>query len=794
MLVLSALAGALLATAQGPSPVLPSVPDDPDAPPVTSSTFTAPAPGLLQVTAAASDARGNLYLTGRTSVRGLPDARTAFQGTASGQDAFVIALDPTGRVLWASYLGGNDWRSGSRHFPGDIGLAIAVDPQGQPVVAGQTCSTDFPTTSAVLPSAVAAAACDGFVTKFGADGRRLLFSTYLGGVDAPASVTGLAAGPAGETWLALTSISRRIATHADLSGGDGTLVVVKLNPAGGVTWSTRLRRHPWRPGSGPVPMAVDAAGDVYLAADAPDGGALVTRLDGSGRRLVYEVPLRRDAEVSALTVAGDGHLVVTGRTLGALDTLNAWQAAPGGGWDGFFARITPGGALSSLSYLGGPNWEASGSAVHAVATAGGVLVGLAAGSQELPVFRPWMRRHPDGTLRSTDLGGSWSYVQPGASALVGDGVHQAIFGVRSDVVVSEDNGDTWRVESPRAPAGVEPITASIVAVDPRGPRYMTSRYIVWRYLPGAQTATEILRAQPGAVLNVLAVNPLDGSAWVSGNHGLEATWDGGTTWLSRREGLPGGVDISGTFRHSSPEALAFDPFRPEIAYAGMRDGLYASTDAGASWRNVTSQVDAVLGGPAHITAVVVDPRDPRTVYAGTFGRGVIVSNDRGATWSVALREVGITALAVDPVDSRVYASLALGEGEPLIWHSRDRGLTWQPSSKPWQLRRQPGRLFVHPASRRVFAESGYSDSAPYLALMRTAARPSDRALTAGWRWLASAAHDEPAAFGPVFASYLGSGSLAALAAAPDGDVAAVVVRRDGFSSSPAEFTVLRFRP
>ena len=378
-MALPLIAGLLLVRGQGvTSTVLPPSAADPNAPPVTSTTFTAPAPGLLDISAATTDASGNLYLAGRTSVSGLTGSKPAFQATPRGQDAFVLKLDPGGRVLWVSYLGGNDRRSASRHFPGDVAMAISVDPQEQPVVGGVTCSTDFPTVNAILQSPVAANGCDGFVAKFSADGQRLLFSTYLGGPDASAAVSDLATGPAGETWLALTSTSRQIATHNDLSGGAGTLVVVKLNPAGGVTWSTRL------PSRGPLAapvreaLTVDAAGDVYVAVGPSVGGSTVTRLDASGRRIVYDVWLRGDARASQVAITADRHLVVTGTTLGQLlDVSSAWQAAPGGGWDGFFARITPSGEVASLSYLGGPGWEASGGEVKAIAmAAGGVLVGL----------------------------------------------------------------------------------------------------------------------------------------------------------------------------------------------------------------------------------------------------------------------------------------------------------------------------------------------------------------------------------------------------------------------------------
>ena len=82
------------------------------------------------------------------------------------------------RLLYSTYLGG------SRN---DTALAIAVDNTSNAYVTGATFSTDFQTVNAVQP-AFGGGSNDSFVAKLNRNGDRLLYSTYLGGSSADASL------------------------------------------------------------------------------------------------------------------------------------------------------------------------------------------------------------------------------------------------------------------------------------------------------------------------------------------------------------------------------------------------------------------------------------------------------------------------------------------------------------------------------------------------------------------------------------------------------------------------------
>jgi photosystem II stability/assembly factor-like uncharacterized protein len=134
-----------------------------------------------------------------------------------------------------------------------------------------------------------------------------------------------------------------------------------------------------------------------------------------------------------------------------------------------------------------------------------------------------------------------------------------------------------------------------------------------------------------------------------------------------------------------------NPGGGSITYGG--DGIYRSTDGGRSWRHLG------LRRSSTIARLVVDPANPRRLYAAVSGnlyvpggqRGLYVSGDRGRSWTRSLQPpnstTGASDVAVDPKNpSRIYVGMwdhirhpdvrtytGVGSG---LWRTTNRGQSW----------------------------------------------------------------------------------------------------------------------
>ena len=159
------------------------------------------------------------------------------------------------------------------------------------------------------------------------------------------------------------------------------------------------------------------------------------------------------------------------------------------------------------------------------------------------------------------------------------------------VFKSVDKGDTWSLISPDLSASTDPDRRSTAA--------------------GA-LAESPLRA------GVLYAGMDRGAFWV--------THDDGKTWEERSAGLP-------PFYIRSICPSRFKPDRvyvavPGINYDDLGCHLYVSEDDGRTWTSIAR------GLPDEVAYVILeDPTNENILYAGLL-RGVYVSMDRGATWSL----------------------------------------------------------------------------------------------------------------------------------------------------------------
>jgi hypothetical protein len=310
----------------------------------------------------ALDETGSVYVTGWAKSSNFPRA----VGRSKGKDVVVFKLDATGtRLEYATFVGG----SGNEE-----GLAIAVTPEGEAVVVGETGSSNFPHTRDAYARSRSGNA-DAFAFKLSDDGSELLWSTFLGGSSDDVA-NDVVLGPDGSSYVVGTTRSRDfpVTSHAYQTerGGARDAFVTRLGSDGMVlVYSTYLGGVRDDGGHG---IALDGNGNAYVtgrtdSADFPtttgaldnrksDVDAFVSKLSQAGGNLIYSTFLGGDGQDEAYGIALDVEYQawVVGWTQsddfpttdGALQESNRARR------DGFATRISTSGAtLTYSTYVGG---------------------------------------------------------------------------------------------------------------------------------------------------------------------------------------------------------------------------------------------------------------------------------------------------------------------------------------------------------------------------------------------------------------------------------------------------------
>lgn len=178
--------------------------------------------------------------------------------------------------------------------------------------------------------------------------------------------------------------------------------------------------------------------------------------------------------------------------------------------------------------------------------------------------------------------------------------------------------------------------------------------------------------------------------------GIFKTEDGGINWrpvFDKEDVASVGALAIAPSNHKQVWAGTGETFLIRPAHA-MGNGIYKSTDAGRTWKNMGLQATA------RISRVIVDPADSNTVYVAALGhahgpqqeRGVYKTTDGGKTWERVLfvdENTGCSDLSIDPQHpNTLYAAMwqvemktwNLNSGGPGsgIYRTKDGGKTWEP--------------------------------------------------------------------------------------------------------------------
>jgi fibronectin type 3 domain-containing protein len=420
--------------------------------------------------AIAVDGSGYAYITGRTMSSNFPLSlpfQAALRGAAS---AFVTKLNPSGVLVYSSYLGGN----GS-----DSGNGIAVDTTGNMTVVGSTTSTSFPVANPIQSSLNGQT--NAFVTRLNPTGHSLLYSTYLGG-NGNDYATAVALDSFGAAYLTGSTTSTTfpaVSAFQPASGGNQDAFVAKISSAGNeLVYSTYLG------GSGGTVgfpetgtgIAVDGSGDAYVtgttssqnfplanALFSVSGGVgihgFVAKLNPAGNGLLYSTFLGSSSvdQPAAIAVDSSGNAAAVGYTASPdFPVFNASQTALGGQYDAFVTRLNPAGtAVLGSTFFGGSSSDAANAVVFA--GSGAICVAGQTQSLNLPL---------ENATQSALAGAQNAFL--------------AVFGVPS------------QVSAPAAPAGLSATGGNaLVALSWTAPSGASSYDVYRGTLTGGESATAI---------------------------------------------------------------------------------------------------------------------------------------------------------------------------------------------------------------------------------------------------------------------------------------------------------------
>ena len=219
-------------------------------------------------TSIALDGTGAAYIAGKTFSTDYP-VLLAFQSKpkvpAGWYTGFVTKMSPAGTSLvYSTYLGGS-----VEEKP----LGIAVDAGGAAFVTGVTYSTDFPLLHPFQSTNNNPGEGTCFVTKLGAVGNVVIWSTYLGGSYGDGDVCyGIAADNADEAYVTGITFSPDFPVllpyQANIGGSSRLAFATKFSATGTLVYSTFLGGNFDAEANA---IAVDSAGAAYLTGSAGSG-------------------------------------------------------------------------------------------------------------------------------------------------------------------------------------------------------------------------------------------------------------------------------------------------------------------------------------------------------------------------------------------------------------------------------------------------------------------------------------------------------------------------------------------
>lgn len=286
----------------------------------------------------------------------------------------------------------------------------------------------------------------------------------------------------------------------------------------------------------------------------------------------------------------------------------------------------------------------------------------------------WSIDNSDGDVfKSTDRGQTWNAL-PGihgksvrALAVAPSDSKVIVAGALDGVYRSTDAGESWVKITPADNPELKNFES--IAIDPRVSYviYAGTWHLPWKTDDGGKTWSNIKTGiiDDSDVFSIIIDDHSPNTVYVSACSGIYKSDTAGSLF-KKVQGIP--------FSARRTRKLEQDPVNRSTVYAGTTEGLWRTTDSGATWARISP--------PSFIVNdVMVDPRNPQHVLVATDRTGVLVSRDGGNSFVPSNRGFShrqVTALVADRNNpDRLYAALVNNREYGGVLTSDDGGERWE---------------------------------------------------------------------------------------------------------------------
>ncbi len=275
-----------------------------------------------------------------------------------------------------------------------------------------------------------------------------------------------------------------------------------------------------------------------------------------------------------------------------------------------------------------------------------------------------------GVFRSKDRGETWE--RAGLDGQTVRALAQApsdpkllFAGTLDGVYRSRDEGKHWQRISPEEHPDL--LNFDSVAVDPGDPDtiYAGTYHLAWKTTDGGRNWQPIHAGMidDSDVMSIMLDRTNPDRVFATACSGMYRSENRGERW-TKIQGIP--------FVSRRTHFLHQDPVQPEVFYAGTTQGLWRSTDGTLTWKRMTPATWSIIG-------LVSDAQRPGRLVVGLERRGIVVSEDGGATYreaNVGFDHQQTFLFALDRTQPQRMLLVLTNSAEP-VRATTDGGRTWR---------------------------------------------------------------------------------------------------------------------